>query len=225
MIPKIIWQTHNYEFDQLPLYAKQAAMSWVNLNPGWDYIYHTHDERQQYVKDNYPELYKFYECSTPVRQSDIWRYLVVHDSGGVYADMDSFCIVPLDHMLKNVKVTADIVTTGLVKDIKITGQWINNSNFAAVKNSKVIKDMIRLMRERANVEGDDKDKKDLINEICTLAIFNQSTLFHPRLVAKNFIEYHSKDLKQDFSLDIMINYYGESTSYLEIVKNNNLKTH
>ena len=101
-IPKIIWQTHNYEYEDLPIHFKKVAQTWKNLNPDWEYRYVSHNQREEIVK-KYPLLWEYYPTQDGVCQADIWRYLVTYEYGGVYADMDSVCTKPLTYELDNLK--------------------------------------------------------------------------------------------------------------------------
>lgn len=100
-IPKIIWQTHNYEFEDLPDHFKKTAQTWKNLNPGWDYRYVSHTEREKTIKKN-SIFWKYYHTQRPICQADMWRYLVTYEYGGVWADMDSICVKPIDYLLESV---------------------------------------------------------------------------------------------------------------------------
>lgn len=225
MIPKIIWQTHQYkDYESLPLHLKKIASSWINLNQGWEYRYHSAEDREKYVNHNHPYLYELYVYVSPILQSDIWRYLVVYDNGGVYADMDSFCIVPLDYMLKNLPYNTDIVTTKHVIDKNVVGKWVNNSNFAAVKDSIILESAIDLLKKYTSANGDERFVKDLMNSMCTLTIFNICLSQNKDIVHNGFIESHSKDYKKDFNLEMIdIDYYGKNTKYIDVLNTNNLK--
>ncbi len=144
MIPKNIFQTHECNYEDLPEIFKQTSMSWKNLNPGWEYIYHNKEERAEFILAHYPHLYEYFLKCSGIIQADIWRYCIVHDYGGVYADMDSVCIKPLDYMLKTYNdedlLAMDKNSVGPREKEK---GYVNNSNFAAINNSKVLKNVIR----------------------------------------------------------------------------------
>jgi hypothetical protein len=99
-IPKIIWQTHNYEYEDLPIHYKKIAQTWKNLNPDWEYRYVSHTEREDIIK-KYPILWNYYPTQTGVCQADMWRYVVTYEHGGVYADMDSVCTKSISYFLDN----------------------------------------------------------------------------------------------------------------------------
>lgn len=101
MITKIIWQTYKDPFDTLPDYAMKAAASWCSLNPGWEYRYMDDTEAGEFVLREYgSKWFKiFTDCPVGVMRADLWRYLVVHKYGGVYADLDAVCKQPVDTWL------------------------------------------------------------------------------------------------------------------------------
>lgn len=144
MIPKKIFQTHECNYEDLPQNFKQTSMSWKNLNPGWEYIYHNKEERAEFILGYYPHLYDFFSKNPGIIQADVWRYCIVYHYGGVYADMDSVCIKPLDYMLKsyNGEDLLAMDTNSVALREKEKG-YVNNSNFAAITNSKVLKNVIK----------------------------------------------------------------------------------
>ncbi|WP_342071538.1 glycosyltransferase [Yoonia algicola] len=94
MIPKIIhqtWRDHN-----LPG-PKAWAESWKRQNPDWEYRFWTDDDLLALVQTHYPELEKLFQSyPRPVQRADMARYLILHHHGGVYADIDTECMAPLD---------------------------------------------------------------------------------------------------------------------------------
>ncbi|WP_400087345.1 glycosyltransferase [Yoonia sp. R78084] len=94
MIPKIIhqtWRDHN-----LPV-PKAWPESWQRHNPDWEYRLWTDDDLLAFVRQCYPELEALYlSYPKPVQRADMARYLILHHHGGVYADIDTECMAPLD---------------------------------------------------------------------------------------------------------------------------------
>ncbi len=62
--------------------------TWKELNLAWKYCLWT--------EENLTLSDKVKECPSNAGKSDILRYQVLHDFGGVYVDADSECIRPLD---------------------------------------------------------------------------------------------------------------------------------
>ena len=103
MIPKIIWQTYEVSFDELPQYIKDCAQTWKDNNPEWEYRYVDAKERDKFVLNNFDqEWYNiFTKLPYGVLKADIWRYMIMYIYGGVYADLDTLCKGPIEVWLKN----------------------------------------------------------------------------------------------------------------------------
>lgn len=205
MIPKIIWQTHNYLYEDLPDHILRSAKTWQNLNPGWKYNYVNHIDREKFVKEEIPDLYKYYMMFGSeehfMHQADLWRYAVIYKYGGVYSDMDSVCRKPLDYMLDQYS-GEDIVFTK-----PQANGTVNNANFAAVPKSKTIGKIIQ----------DIRDNEQTIENITVWTIFSNTAMSKKA----NFYfdaDSHSKDLKKYFTMHD-IDYYGEKMPYNDYLKN------
>jgi hypothetical protein len=71
--------------------------TWITQNPGFAYWLHDDADCRKFVRLNFPYLLHYYDnLLTPVERSDIWRYLVLHVHGGVYADIDVSCQKPVN---------------------------------------------------------------------------------------------------------------------------------
>ncbi len=212
MIPKKIFQTHQYKYEDLPKWFKQTSMSWINLNPGWEYIYHDAVTREKYVKDTSPELYKIYGEIRKPHQADIWRYLIVKNEGGVYADMDSFCLVPMDYILDGLPEHIDLVSTKTE-----AREHTNNANFAAVKNSKVLNSCVDDII-KANSIFLNKPDQQIIHSCFTDGVKN-----NPDIVSKTMKAGHGSSYKTDFDQNLQrIDYYGQEMTYEEFLSNQNM---
>jgi mannosyltransferase OCH1-like enzyme len=98
-LPKIIWQT--YRTPELPPEAIACQRSWIELNPGWDYRFVDDDGIDRFVTETVPAAVYALFLSFPlgVMRADFWRYLVTRQFGGIYADLDTVCLAPLDDWL------------------------------------------------------------------------------------------------------------------------------
>ncbi len=101
MIPKIIWQTYESDFDDLPEGAKEFAQTWKDNNPGWEYRYMSGRDRENFILENYGKewhsIYKGYTLNA--LRADLWRYLVVYKYGGLYVDIDTTCNIKIEDWL------------------------------------------------------------------------------------------------------------------------------
>lgn len=97
-IPKILhqtWKTH----DVPPKYRKWVN-SWREKNPDFVYKHYDDAECRVLVASSYPEFLELYDSlPTGVEKADLFRYLVIHKFGGVYADLDTSCEKPITDVL------------------------------------------------------------------------------------------------------------------------------
>ena len=93
MIPKLIHQTWHTPPSVNALAAYQA--SWQTLNPDCHYHFYTDQDCLDFVSRYFPQLEMFYlALPYPVQKADLFRYLVVYEKGGLYADIDMACLRP-----------------------------------------------------------------------------------------------------------------------------------
>lgn len=122
MIPRIIWQTHEWaEQDLLERHIK-STKSWKTVCSNWEYRYVPASERRAMVETHYPSLLEVYdkfrsphEVGLPgiggMMQADIWRMVVVYTFGGIYADMDSLCLISPDD-IDTIYPDKELITMG-----------------------------------------------------------------------------------------------------------------
>lgn len=99
MIPKLFFQTFETE-DLVPGMAAARA-TWLERNPGWEAVFHDAETRRSFIGEAFgPETVAAYDRLTSgAFKADLWRYCILHERGGVYADIDSVCLTPLDAAL------------------------------------------------------------------------------------------------------------------------------
>jgi mannosyltransferase OCH1-like enzyme len=212
VIPKKIFQTHECNYEDLPENFKQTSMSWKNLNPGWEYIYHNNQERAQFIFDYYRHLYDFFVKSSRLVKADIWRYCIVYHYGGVYADMDSVCIKPLDYMLKtyNDEDLIPMDTNSVAPREKEKG-YVNNSNFAAIKNSKILQKVIRDLYKKTLFKKETKEN-DL--PITWYSFADHASKLNGMVFDAAEHDHKFKTKLHDFDIDL----YGTKMKYSEFLK-------
>ena len=96
-IPPNIFQTWKSE-DDMTEKQKASQKSWRDKNPGWCYSLYDDADCDEFVKAFYPKYYKVWPDLTPVERADLWRYLIIHKYGGVYADIDTVCLRSLNNV-------------------------------------------------------------------------------------------------------------------------------
>lgn len=86
-IPHILHQT--WRSTDLPPAFAQWRQRWIELHPRWEHRFYDDGDIRRIVADRAPHLVPVFEAlPRQIVRVDLFRYLVVHLDGGLYADMD-----------------------------------------------------------------------------------------------------------------------------------------
>ena len=100
MIPKHVWQC--FKTKDLNPVLKSHIERLKKMNPEW--IFHLYDDEdiRSFIKEYYDKdmLNTFNMITSGAGKADLWRYLVLYQFGGLYLDLDSEIITPLDQWIK-----------------------------------------------------------------------------------------------------------------------------
>ncbi len=104
MIPKIIhitWKTKDI-LQRKSLFLENCIQKTVKLAPEWKTIISDDNDVDCYLKENLDTRdYFLLEHRHIVEKTDVWRLLKLYNEGGLYADIDRLCNVPIDTILKD----------------------------------------------------------------------------------------------------------------------------
>jgi len=112
-IPRVIYQTWKSNLVGDNMYNN--SQKWIQQNPTYEYQFFDDQAIQDYVYNfdctgftfTAKELQQAYDSINPgAGRADIFRYCILYANGGIYADFDSECLVPLDNYIDS---TADVV--------------------------------------------------------------------------------------------------------------------
>lgn len=100
-IPLIIHQTwKTKERYRIPKKYYKAIDSWSKLNPEFKHIIYDDHDCIEFIKYYYPQYINLYnQLELPVQKADVFRYLIIHQYGGIYTDFDTICIKPIKELL------------------------------------------------------------------------------------------------------------------------------
>jgi hypothetical protein len=100
-IPRIIHQT--FPGTALPEALRANVTDLVSANPGWDYRLYDDSAIERFISGHYPEeILNAYMRIRPeygAARADLFRYLVIYQLGGIYLDIKSRFIRPIDEVV------------------------------------------------------------------------------------------------------------------------------
>jgi len=96
-IPRIIHQM--WKTKKVHRVFSEYIKSWIRLHPFWEYRFWTDKSGEGFIKNVYPWFWDTFQDFSGIQRSDALRYFILHQYGGVYADLDVEAVVPLDLIL------------------------------------------------------------------------------------------------------------------------------
>lgn len=99
MITKIIFQKWETKF--LSPFFIELINRWKLFNPSYNYILHDTNDARNFIKKyfGYRFLNVFDKIKPGAYKADFWRYCILYINGGVYCDIDTYCIGSLDNLI------------------------------------------------------------------------------------------------------------------------------
>ena len=95
-IPKIIHQL--WKDERIPRRWKAANNSVKKYHPGWEYRLWTDSMIDSYVQRKHRDFYpSFAGMTRDIMRADVFRYILMHDIGGLYCDLDYEFLRPFDY--------------------------------------------------------------------------------------------------------------------------------
>ena len=74
--------------------------SWRLHQPDWEYRLWTDADNAEFVRSTFPDFWPtFRELPFEIQRVDAVRYLILLEFGGLYADLDTQCLMPFDGLL------------------------------------------------------------------------------------------------------------------------------
>jgi len=94
-IPHIIHQT--YKTEMIPDIYWDNIKSIVKYNPTWTYYFWSDESARKLIAERHPYLLNTYDgYDEGIKRGDALRYVILHEFGGVYLDMDFEALRPFD---------------------------------------------------------------------------------------------------------------------------------
>ncbi|KAH7065079.1 hypothetical protein B0J12DRAFT_749156, partial [Macrophomina phaseolina] len=99
--PKKIWQILHYSLDEKPGFVDDYQAQWKSVNSRYEHECLTEGTEDSFVRDKFrydSGIRQTYDLikSDPILRADFLRYLILLAEGGVYTDVDTRPIRPVD---------------------------------------------------------------------------------------------------------------------------------
>tara|TARA_R100001510_G_C7655834_1_gene215273 strand:- start:5201 stop:5950 length:750 start_codon:yes stop_codon:yes gene_type:complete len=122
MIPKIIHQTWISQ-DLIPKAYKECVDSVKSKNADYEYRFYDDNDCVVFIENKFPEFLNVYKFLTPVEKADLFRYLIVYEYGGVYLDIDCYCVENFDSLIKDAEFVVGCESGFQVNSVFKITQW------------------------------------------------------------------------------------------------------
>lgn len=138
-IPIVLWQTYKYK-NNLSLQVVDCQKTWINQNVPYNFLDDV--DIENFIKSNFDRrtFVAFTKLPLGVMKADMWRYCVLYKKGGIYTDIDTKCIKPIQKW--NIK-KEDRLIISLENDIHFC-QW----TIISCKEHPLMKKVIDLIIEK-----------------------------------------------------------------------------
>ena len=105
-VPKIIHQTAPSEKWKWHSIWEHCQKTWLERFPGFEYKMWTDEDIEDLIKNRFKRFYPIYKAYPKnIYRIDAFRYFVLYEYGGIYADMDYECVQNFYSLLPNGKVS------------------------------------------------------------------------------------------------------------------------
>ena len=108
LIPRNVWQIYFALAGQTTAPKPSPfrdVTSWLDQNPDYTHTLFGTQAAYDWVSKHFADqpdvVATFHELGSPVLRSDVLRYLLLARAGGVYSDLDTIALQPVDHWVPN----------------------------------------------------------------------------------------------------------------------------
>lgn len=99
-VPRHIHQT--WQSTELPAAWGAFQSGWQAQHPEWEYTLWTDADNRRLIADRYPWFLSTYDSyPRDIQRVDAAKYFILHAYGGVYLDMDTECLRPIDPLIED----------------------------------------------------------------------------------------------------------------------------
>ncbi len=127
--PRKIFQTSPKSPASLDSWELPAIQTWTDLNPKHRYEILTHSTAESYILEKFPHEPSIYETfsqiTDPILRADMIRYIVLLGDGGVYSDLDTKALKPIEKWVPEQYHDKANVVVGIEYDKLDGNRWLD----------------------------------------------------------------------------------------------------
>lgn len=231
-IPKRVHQVYLQGYDKIPNCAKDVIEQNKLNNPEYEFLIYDINMIDEYIANNtttsVQEAYRLLNRNCRACIADFFRYVVIYNEGGVYADVKVKFITNLDEWIHNSdKIKLSIwpwtkhshLGKFYPKNYKVNSKnrEINQAVLVYPPKHKLLKEVIQEMVDTIHEKHNNPDEKQGVLSITGPHLYTK--VIAPKLNDDEYeLSYHPDTL-----FDGNIEYDGTKGCYHEFSKKNNLR--
>lgn len=224
-VPKKIFQTYKCEYESLDKIFKDNIENIKRLNPNYEYRYFSDSDCEKWVEENYEEdVIKMYKSiKIGVAKSDFFRYLLIYKEGGIYLDIKSSVVYPIDYILQynSETILNHWEPPTYVSDLNYTLGEFQNWFLIYTKEHEIIENTIkRIKKNLADYKFDPEQKiKDEILRTTGPIPYSLSVIEYLNKNGRNKIIEHNSTGPDGFPSGLMYSIYIKyNLDHTEVIK-------
>ena len=211
IIPKVIIQTSNENMNK-NIFHYNSIISFVELNPEYEYKFFTDDECRKFIVDNFNDIIDVYDILVPGKiKADLFKYAYLYINGGCYFNCKTILFKPLNKIIKKDDKIILYSDNGLLK----------NGIILIEKNNTIMSDILN----KLVINILDNNTKNKLANITSNIIFNNSfkEVEYVTLVKDNNYIYSNDEVnksRHNSLLKYSYKNYQSNTNLLHLWNNN-----
>ena len=141
-IPKIIHFMWLSKSGSLDIPTKYNVESFLKHNKNYQIMFWNVQNVEELISNNLPQFLETYQTMTPwISKCDFARFCVIYVVGGIYSDLDFYCMKPLDGLIADLE---QVFVTEPETNCELLPQLFNGF-FASIAKTKFIYDWLTRM--------------------------------------------------------------------------------
>lgn len=122
---RVIHQIWYQGKDSMPNQYHDTTRSWVLQNPSWSYKFWDEESISSLIETKYPKYFdRWNNLDKLIKKCDAARCFMLHQYGGIYADLDTICHIPLEKLITDFKLDEfDITFCEEAQDVNEHFHW------------------------------------------------------------------------------------------------------